>query len=171
MTESIDQTLLPNGPPSKESRDEFLRLYELMVRSSEDLVNRRQTVNTFFLTANGVMTGVVGLFLRGDASPRLKAAGVLALVLAGATLAYAWRSLLASFGQLNAGKFAIINRMERHLAAAIYEAEWQALGRGENPKVYKSFTSRERIVPSLALLIYAAAAIVSGLVMLGVFEF
>ena len=90
---------------------------------------------------------------------------------AGAILCAAWRSLISSFGQLNRGKFQVINYIERYLKASIYAAEWEALGRGEDPKVYRSFTSREIWVPNALLALHivtiaAALAIAGGLLKL-----
>ena len=62
---------------------------------------------------------------------------MIVLAIAGAALCWAWRSLIISFGQLNTGKFRIINEMEQSLAASIFAAEWEALERGKNPKVYR----------------------------------
>lgn len=170
MTESVKRILTPSGPPSsEEARQQFFELYKIMVASSEALVGRRQAVNTFFLTMNGLLLTAVGLFLRGGSYGhlRLQAAAVLVLAAAGATLCIAWRSLIISFGQLNTGKFAIINEMESELAAAIFAAEWEALQRGSNPKVYRTFTSREIFVPLSFGALYVIAASLSAAVALG----
>ena len=90
--------------------------------------------------------------------------------LPGAILCAAWRSLITSFGQLNRGKFKVINTIERYLKAAIYRAEWEALERGENPKVYRSFTSREIWVPNALLVLHILTAVVAGLFATGVFS-
>lgn len=130
-------------PDSGGAKREAFELYKMMVESSERLVARRQGVNTFFLTMNGALLTASGLIVQSQGEIRLSAIGVAVLSGAGMLLCGAWRSLITSFGQLNAGKFKVINSMERHFAAAIYAAEWEALGRGEDPKVYRSFTSRE----------------------------
>jgi len=167
------EKLLPNGPPKEpEAHAEFFNLYKIMVASSEALVGRRQAVNTFFLTMNGLLLTAIGLFIRGGSHGhgRLEAAGILVIAVAGAALCFAWRSLIISFGQLNTGKFKIINEMERSLAASIFAAEWEALERGENHKVYRSFTSREIFVPVAFGLLYLVTVILSGLVAVGVWS-
>src|SRR5437016_2444721 len=114
-SDRITDVLLPSGSPTTpEERSEFFELYRIMVASSEALVGRRQGVNTFFLTMNGLLLTAVGLVLRGGSHGhiRLAASAVCVIALAGGTLCIAWRSLIVSFGQLNTGKFAIINRME-----------------------------------------------------------
>jgi hypothetical protein len=52
------------------------------------------------------------------------------------------------------GKFQVINYIERYLKASIYAAEWEALGRGEDPTIYRSFTSREIWVPNALLVLH-----------------
>jgi len=79
----------------------------------------------------------------------------------------AWRSLIISFGQLNTGKFRVIQAMEKYLPAAIFAAEWDALDQGRSKAIYKSFTDRERLVPISLAVIYAASAIMSVLVWIG----
>lgn len=161
-----EEILFHGRAPGEESKQEFFDLYRMMVDSSEALVARRQGVNTFFLTINGLLLTGIGLVLRGAGEVRLKALGIGFLFLTGFVLAWAWRSLLISFGQLNTGKFAVITRMEEHLAAAIYKAEWQALGEGKDRSVYRSFTDREKWVPTVLLVLYLVAVVVCGLVWL-----
>lgn len=169
--DAIQRLLLPHGDEVAENdKAQFFELYKVMVASSEALVARRQGVNTFFLSMNGLLLTAVGLFLKGGGSPRLQAGGILVLAVAGAALCMAWRSLIISFGQLNTGKFKIINTMERSLAASIFAAEWEALSRGKDPKVYRSFTSREVFVPLSFGGIYVVTVLLSAAVVLALWK-
>ncbi len=166
---SFGDVLFPSGPPQSEAEtSQALDLYKMMVDSSEELVGRRQGVNTFFLTMNGALLTASGIIVQSSGGDRLGGVGVAVLAIAGAILCLAWRSLIKSFGQLNRGKFQVINTIERYLKAAIYAAEWEALGRGENPKVYRSFTSREIWVPNALLVLHLLTAVVAGLFATGV---
>ncbi len=138
----------------------ILELYKMMVTSSEALVGRRQGVNTFFLTVTGALLTGMGLILQNPSTPRQTSLAILALAATGGILAYAWRSLIISFGQLNAGKFAVISRLEGLLPIAIYNAEWTALAEGKNATIYRSFTSREKWAPLASMVIYGVIAIV-----------
>lgn len=156
----FEKILFPSGPPRDDKANEqALDLYKIMVSSSESLVSRRQAVNTFFLTMNGALLTAYGLIVKSAGGDTLSALGVFVLAVAGAILCGAWRSLITSFGQLNKGKFQVINTIERYLKTAIYAAEWEALGRGENPKIYRSFTSREIWVPNALLGLHILAAL------------
>jgi hypothetical protein len=159
------ETLFPSGPPENEADNrQAFDLYKIMVQSSEGLVSRRQAVNTFFLTMNGALLTASGIIVQSSRGNRLGALGIAILAIAGAILCAAWRSLITSFGQLNRGKFQVINALERYFKAAIYAAEWEALGRGENPSVYRSFTSREIWVPNALLVLHIVTAILGSLV-------
>lgn len=162
------EILFPFGIPKTEhaSRQSF-DLYKVMVESSERLVSRRQGVNTFFLTINGALLTASGLIVQSSGSPSLGAAGILVLATVGGVLCLAWKSLITSFGQLNTGKFKVINTIERYLDVAIYAAEWEALGRGKDPNIYRSFTSREMWVPWALLVIHAITAVCAIAVILG----
>ena len=164
----IDPFLFPHGLPISESEiDRTVDLYKLMVTSSESLVARRQGVNTFFLTINGAILTAVGLIVSNQSNTRLQATGLAVLAVTGAILALAWRSLIKSFGQLNDGKFAVINRIEQILPAAVYFAEWKALGEGNDPGKYRTFTSREVWVPLTFFVVYCGAAIATVLIASG----
>jgi hypothetical protein len=116
---------------------------------------------------NGVLLTSSGIIVQSSGGDRISGLGIAVLAIAGAIFCGAWRSLIISFGQLNSGKFRVINAIERHLKAAIYDAEWEALGRGENPKVYRSFTSREIWVPNALLILYIVTALAALLFALG----
>jgi hypothetical protein len=158
-SDSFSEILFPLGAPK--SADERLRvseLYRVMVDSSEKLVGRRQAVNTFFLTINGAVLTAAGVIVQRSDGIVLGGAAIAVLAIAGAILCGAWRSLILSFGQLNRGKFKVINSLEQHLAAAVYAAEWEALGRGSDPEIYRSFTSREIWVPNSLLTLHVVTA-------------
>lgn len=169
---SFAEVLFPSGPPEGDAEiRQALDLYKIMVESSEGLVSRRQGVNTFFLTMNGALLTASGIIVQSSGRDRLSGLGVAVLAVAGAVLCASWRSLITSFGQLNRGKFRVINTIERYLKAAIYAAEWEALGRGEDPRVYRSFTSREIWVPNALLVLYILTAAVAVLFASGVISF
>jgi hypothetical protein len=164
----IDAVLFPHGIPTSEpALARTVELYKLMVASSESLVARRQGVNTFFLTINGAILTAAGLIISNQSDSELQAIGIAVLTATGTLLAAAWRSLIRSFGQLNSGKFAVINRIEEILPAAVYLAEWNALDEGRNPKKYRTFTSREVWTPNAFILIYVLSTVVALLVAAG----
>lgn len=164
----VEMALMPGGQPdSPEAKAQFFELYKIMVQTSESLVARRQGTNTFFLTANALLLTAIGLFVRVGFNARTHSLAIAVLCATGLIVSWAWRTLLVSFGQLNKGKFAVILRLEKALAAAIFDAEWEALDRGENKQTYRSFTRSESRVPLLFMTIYLLAGLVATLISLG----
>lgn len=137
---------------------EVIELYKIMVASSEQLVQRRQSVNAFFIAAIGGLVALAGAATRfGQSIPiALISAEVWPLTIAGLLLCRSWSNLIENYGKLNRAKFRVILKMEDYLSAKVYAAEWVALGKGLRPRKYKSFTATEKHLPlSFALLIFA----------------
>ena len=123
--------------------------YKLIVGTSEALVSRRQQVNTFFLSVNSIILGAIGLLIRENAANNIVGPAFVILGISGMILCFAWSRMILSFRQLNRGKFDVIHALEQRLPARIFAAEWDALGRGENPSKYKPFTKTEFWFPMI----------------------
>ena len=139
----------------------LMEQYKLFVDTSERVVARRQVVNTFFLSVNTLALSAVGLVVTEIQTSPLVAIGVVAILIAATMLCVAWKTLVRSYAQLNRGKFAVINRLEDRLPAALFRAEWAALGEGKDPKRYKPFTHTEALVSSIFMVIYGLAALLT----------
>ena len=50
---------------------------------------------------------------------------------------------------MNSGKFKVVHEIEKELPLSPYDAEWEALGRGNDPKLYLPFTRIEIWVPGI----------------------
>ncbi|MDE0226501.1 MAG: hypothetical protein OXP28_15415 [Gammaproteobacteria bacterium] len=133
--------------------------YKLFVETSERLVARRQAVNTFFLSANALALSALGLIAKEASQSPLIGFGIIAIAAAAFLLCVAWKTLVGSYRQLNRGKFAVIDRLEERLPAALFRAEWVALGEGKDPKVYKPFTATEEAVSLIFMIVYALIAL------------
>lgn len=135
----------------------LLEEYKIFVDTSEKLVARRQTVNTFFLSVNALLLSAIGMIAKEVITMQIASIGVVAIGLAGILLCMAWRRLVHSYRQLNAGKFAVIHLLEQHLPAALFKAEWKALGEGKDKKKYTPFTKTETTIPIVFIAIYGIA--------------
>lgn len=141
----------------RRSEEDAQALYKMMVDSSEQLIQRRQTMNAFFITAIGSLMMIAGALTNfGTIKSQLLWFIVIgAFGIAGLFLCNSWRNLIDNYGKLNAAKFRVILRLERALPAQIFAAEWAALGKGRRPKKYRSFTATENLVPLwFALLLF-----------------
>ena len=121
--------------------------YKLLVGTSESLVSRRQHVNTFFLSINSVLLATIGLLIRQQLAHSVAGPLLVVFGMSGIILCFAWRRMILSYGQLNHGKFEIIQALECKLPARIFAAEWVALGRGKDPSKYMPFTKTEQRIP------------------------
>ena len=149
-----------------DNKDTIMEQYKLFVQTSEDLVSRKQSVNTFYVTLNSILLGgVVSVFC---ALPQLLAgisslAYLMTLLLSviGMIVCISWTTLLTSYSDLNSSKMAIIACIEEHLALKLYDTEWAILTRTIGNKKYKSFTVKEKhiakIFGALYGLIFAAS--------------
>jgi len=54
-----------------------------------------------------------------------------------------------SYSDLNSDKFKVVHAIESTLPAAPYDAEWEALGRGEDKDLYLPFTHVEIWIPGV----------------------
>lgn len=142
--------------------DVLFEQYKLFVDTSERLVARRQIVNTFFLSVNALVLSALALIAKAATGSFVTAVGIGTVSIATIVLCVAWKTLVRSYAQLNRGKFAVINRIERELPAALFRAEWVALGEGNKPSTYKPFTSTEARVSSTFITIYCVVILATA---------
>lgn len=124
--------------------------YKLYVDMSDKISSRRLTANTFFLTLNSAILAFQSLISLS-----------LIIALAGIILGYMWNRLIRSYCQLNEAKFKVIHEIEKKLPYKLFDAEWEALERGKNSKVYLSFTSIEKCIPIVFILLHLVILIQS----------
>ena len=154
------------APPSAE----LLRQYEIFVGTSQALESRRQTANTFFQSINVALFGASGFLAFQAPGASIGAWAIIVVAAAGLVMCFAWRRMLRSFGQLNAGKFEVITALERRLGTRVFETEWKVLGQGKDPTKYVPFTKTEAIFPWVFAALHVAMAVVVILSMFGVIQ-
>lgn len=133
-------------------RDHCLEMYHAFIESAERISDRRHSANTFFLTVNTALLGISGYLQTGF------------VALGGVVLSYTWFRLIKSYRSMNTAKFKVIHDMEQQLPFAPYDAEWEKLERGENPKIHTPFSKVEKAVPVVFMILHglAFASIVIG---------
>ncbi|HEY6739926.1 MAG TPA: hypothetical protein VI076_13865 [Actinopolymorphaceae bacterium] len=132
--------------------------YKLCVEMADRISARRNLTNTFFLSLNSAVVGVLGVSapVLAKMTFLFLAAGVAILV----GQCAAWFVLVRSYRQLNDAKWRVVGVIEKRLpASAFWKAEWAALGEGRDWRKYLPFTHVEQVVPLLF-----ASAYVLGLV-------
>jgi hypothetical protein len=150
-------------------RDHVLEQYKLYVEMADRVSARRALANTFFLTVNTALLSFVTLYSNREfiGDTRLNAAILTAVTCGLVVFSASWWQIIKAYDQLNAGKFSVIHELERKLPAALYDKEWELLGRGADPKKYRPLTRIERVVPLAFITIYVALLIVRLLVSSG----
>lgn len=160
---AIDEDLI--GVPQKEYGAEYrahvLEMYKLYIEMADKIGERRQSGNSFFLTLNSAIVALVGYVNLSD-SPTQGGVPVFWLIpVAGMVLCYLWYRLIHSYRDINSGKFKVVHAIEKILPLRPYDAEWAALGRGENPKLYLPFTNTEMVVPWIFFTIHLTIVLIS----------
>lgn len=143
-----------------EYRAHVLEQYRLYVESAERTSSRRDRANRFFLTVNTALLAALGLSQPGgDAAlvPAVSLPAMAAVGVGGLVLCSAWHALIRSYRDLNRAKFRVVHDIEAQLPLAVYDAEWEHLGRGHRPDLYRPFTRLEGLVPIVFAVLHAGA--------------
>ena len=141
--------------------EHVIKIYELYVEMADHISTRRQAANSFFLTINSAVVALVGYVNIIAESDKGTAIFYALVALAGMTISYLWYRLVLSYKQLNSGKFKVIHAIEKMLPIRPYDAEWNVLGQGKNPSLYKPFTHIEVVVPWVFFFLHATVLTVS----------
>lgn len=143
-----------NGIPSELNQEALLEQYKLFLQTSEDLVNRRQNVNSFYLSISSAIVAIMGVVFAMDFDYFSEMIIGLACCVVGLILSVSWAKSLSCYGNLNSSKMKIISSIEKQLPLSLFDAEWAALSDKLNKKKYVSFTESEQIIPRLFGLLY-----------------
>lgn len=137
-----------NSVPKDEYGGEYhshaFEQYKLYLKMADRISSRRQSANSFFVTVNTVLVTLAGYSKSATDTDIFfytvtSAAGIL--------ICYIWFRLVLSYKNLNSAKFKVVHAIEADLPYKPYDAEWLAVGEGNNKKLYHPFTSLEMRVP------------------------
>ncbi len=133
--------------------EHLLDQYKVYVSATEKISDRRQKTNEFFLGLNTALVALLG-FISTKTSPAEINTILVFSAIAGITVCYLWYRIIVSYKGLNDAKFKVIHAIESRLPLALYDTEWEMLGRGENKKLYWPFSHIELFVPKIFMGIY-----------------
>ena len=162
-SEEINRKLYANGNIENYASNEsyhahLLEQYKIYQTSAENISNRRQAANAFFVTINTTLVSLVS-YINFGVSNSTKFYWLLSI--AGLAISYMWYRLVRSYKDLNSAKFKVIYEIEKSLPISPYDAEWEALGRGENSKLYSPFTHIEIYVPWVFAFLHFVVLVMS----------
>ncbi len=154
---AVDQTMLWNDvkegeiyPHNEKWYSHLLDQYKLYVEMADRISQRRTTANSYFLSVNSAILAFVGYLTEKDSSEFLWL-----LAVAGVALTLLWHSIIVSYRNLNTAKWLVVHEIEKRLPISPYDAEWQAVQRGTNSKLYRPISHIEAGVPWVFLLLHA----------------
>ena len=132
----------PTYPENEKWQSHLLDQYKLYVEMADRISSRRAAANTYFLSLNSATLAFVGYLGGKENSPYLWL-----LAVGGLALCVLWRVLITSYRNLNTAKWLVVHQIEKRLPISPYDAEWEAMGRGENPELYRPISHVEMGVP------------------------
>lgn len=143
-----------NFPSNELNHEILLEQYKLFLQTSEDLVNRRQNVNSFYISISSALIAIMGVFCTFDFGKEAELIICFLFCLIGMIISVSWSKILSCYGNLNSSKMKIISNIEKKLPLSLFDAEWAALSDRLNKKKYISFTETEKIIPRLFEIVY-----------------
>ncbi|WP_230941276.1 RipA family octameric membrane protein [Burkholderia diffusa] len=129
-------------PDNEKWYSHLLDQYKLYVEMADRISQRRTTANSYFLSVNSAILAFVGYLTSKDSSDYLWL-----LAIAGVTLTFLWYSIITSYRNLNSAKWEVVHEIEKRLPISPYDAEWDAVQRGKNAKLYRPISHIEAGVP------------------------
>ncbi|WP_338438686.1 RipA family octameric membrane protein [Synechococcus elongatus] len=131
--------------------DNILEIYKVYLKTVDNISERREKANSFFLSIN---TALIALFAKGFFDISLYKFRALIILASAIILCYLWHRIIRSYRDLNSAKFNVIHAIEKHLPIRPYDAEWESIGRGKDPKKYLPFTDIEKCIPWIFISFY-----------------
>ncbi|MEA4939318.1 MAG: hypothetical protein VB091_07000 [Christensenella sp.] len=131
--------------------------YRMLLSTSESLIERRQKLTTTYLTIFSALLPVLTFMLSQKMAFMNIGCAIISLI--SILLCFSWRNAIDSYGKSNAAKFAILEEMEKQFPASMFASEWVVLKKTTSR--YRSYTSRETLIPLLFVAVYALFMVVS----------
>ena len=127
----------------------LLDQYKIYVEMADRISQRRTTANNYFLSVNAAILGFIG-YLTTKESPDF----LWLLAVAGIALCFLWFSIIISYKNLNTAKWLVVHEIEKRLPMSPYDAEWDAVERGKNPRLYRPMSHIESVVPWVFIILH-----------------
>ena len=147
----FDKGSYPQG--HQNFNNNLIEQYKLACTASDNVSSRRETANRYLITLNTGITALYGFQATGTPNLHL----LIPLTIAGLIAAIISLIIVKSHGDLNRVKFQIIQEIEEHLPARIYEQEWEKLKEPKFPQKYVELTILERVIYGMFATIHIIA--------------
>lgn len=144
--------------PNNKKSEHILEQYKMYVESAEKVSDRRSNLNTFYLSLTTTIAGIIG-YLKTNTTNNSEYL-IIGLSISGILICFYWVNLLENYRKLNSGKFKVIHEIEKELPLNLYEYEWEKLGKGNDPKLYKKLSNVEKVIPFIFGLLFLLVVII-----------
>lgn len=156
--EQIEGFLFSHTSDHKENHadkyiDHYLEQYRIYLHIFNSTNDRRQKSNEFFLGLNTAIIGMIG-YLETKSELHHDSVVFFIAPLVGIGICFCWYRIIRSYMQLHRAKFKVIHNLEHKLPAALYETEWEILGKGKDPTRYRRLSSIEKNIPVIFTVLY-----------------
>lgn len=138
-------------------KDIYFEQYKLYIQGIENISDRRDAANKYFITLNSSIFVLAGLVIHSTESN--KQLFLVGLCFLGMATSVIFWFLINAYKQLNTGKFAMVHKIEEKLPLKLYKDEWVILGKGKSKKKYFPFSHIERLIPVLFFTCYSVALV------------
>ncbi|CAA0258450.1 hypothetical protein V2595_15225 [Tenacibaculum maritimum] len=146
------------GYPDNKKAEHTLEQYKMYVESAEKVSDRRSNLNIFYLSLTTTITGVIG-YLKTNTISNSEYL-IIGLSISAILICVYWVNLLENYRKLNSGKFKVIHEIEKELPLNLYDYEWEKLGKGNDPKLYKKLSNVEKIIPTIFGFLFLLVVII-----------
>lgn len=136
-------------PSNDKWHSHLLEQYKLYVEMADRISQRRTAANTYFLSVNSAILAFVGYLTSRDSTEYMWL-----LAIAGCMLTLFWYNIVLSYRNLNSAKWLVVQEIEKRLPISPYDAEWEAVQRGTNPKLYRPISHIEAWVPAVFFVLH-----------------
>jgi hypothetical protein len=146
------------------SSDEVREVYKITVEMADRVSARRGQANQFYLTIETLLLGIPTALQLTTAQATWRPTAAIVLAVLGIAVSAAWWLQLRSYRDLNAAKFAVINRLEAdHFEVSPFSDEWTILKKDPvKPwrRRYAELGTIERALPVLFAVMYVVSALI-----------
>lgn len=149
-----------NFDPDKIDVKQLIDQYKIYLQTSENLVSRRQSVSSFYITVNTALISVSAVLIALFNDINEKATIILILSIMGIVLDISWHKILEAYGVLNSSKMKVISIIEKKLPVNLYDSEWEIMCDKLSNRKYVSFTDSEKRIPIIFASFYSIAFII-----------
>ncbi len=137
-------------------QDHILEQYKLYVESTTKYIEQRANTNTFYLTINTLILGIVGFGIEKLQKP-IDDILVIPFFVSAIIICLVWFTTLQSIRKSNTAKFSIIHEFEKYLPAQPTHAEWKIIEiETKRKNAYRPQVNIERYIPIYFLLLHLA---------------